>query len=141
MTFPEWLHKNMDENCVTNYKLARAIGVSVSTVANWKSGKFFPVSSQIMSLAKAFRVDPMEIVDMAPEDCAASRLSGVRKHIKREEKSGVVFTQDELSNILQLFNSSCRELKELAETAFSLSVALDEAIRKTVPVWTDRKRD
>lgn len=141
MTFQEWLYKNMDENCVTNYKLAKTVGVSISTVANWKNGKYFPVSSQIMSLSKVFQVDPMTIVDMAPEECAASRLSGVRKRIKKEEKNGLSFTYDELSNLLKLFNDSCKELKELAETAFSLSVALDEAIKKTVPVRDYKKED
>ncbi len=38
MNFPERLEKMQMERHETNYKLAKAIGVHQSTVANWKKG-------------------------------------------------------------------------------------------------------
>ena len=39
MAFAENLSKLLNDNKVSSYKLAKEIGVHVSTVSNWKSGK------------------------------------------------------------------------------------------------------
>ena len=133
MDFPRWLYDQMEENGVTNNKLSKVTGVSLATVCNWKNGSYFPASKQIMSLARYFQVDPTEIAAMAPEDCVESRLSGVGKIINREKKERPMFSTDELSNLLKLLNDSCTRLKESADLVSSLSVALDEAIRWSLP--------
>lgn len=39
MDFASVLRKLMDENGVTNYRLAKEIGCTATTVANWLAGK------------------------------------------------------------------------------------------------------
>ena len=42
LNFPEFLREKMRENHETAYRLAKEIGVSQSTIANWLEGRTFP---------------------------------------------------------------------------------------------------
>ena len=56
MRFCEQLDALMDEKCETNYALAKAIGASQSTVANWRNGKTIPAIRYVGKLAEHFGV-------------------------------------------------------------------------------------
>ncbi len=48
----------------SQYRLAREVGVTPSTVYNWERGRFEPKASQLRSLARVFGVsmDDIELV-------------------------------------------------------------------------------
>lgn len=54
MGFPENLSRIQTERGVTNYKLAKAIGISQTTIANWKDGTSKPRTLYINALADYF---------------------------------------------------------------------------------------
>ena len=53
MAFAENLSKLLQDKNVSSYKLAKDIGVHVSTVSNWKDGKK-PLVAHLLLVAKYF---------------------------------------------------------------------------------------
>lgn len=51
MGFPENLTRIQNERGVTNYKIAKALSISQTTIANWKDGTSKPRSLYINALA------------------------------------------------------------------------------------------
>lgn len=54
MGFSKNLARMQEERGVTNYKIAKALGISQTTVQNWKDGKSKPRSLYQIALAKYF---------------------------------------------------------------------------------------
>lgn len=54
MGFPENLTRFQEERGLTNYKLAKALGISQTTIANWKDGTSKPHNLYINVLADFF---------------------------------------------------------------------------------------
>ena len=64
--FNEWLTAKMKERGETNYAVAKAIGVSPSTVANWRSG-ISPIRSHLGLLAEHYGVALSELLKEGAE--------------------------------------------------------------------------
>lgn len=54
MPFPTNLKKLMDEKKITNYRLAKELGISATTVGYWVSGKNHPDLPSALKLAEYF---------------------------------------------------------------------------------------
>ena len=66
MTISEKISNLQDQRKETNYRLAKTLGVSQTTVANWRSGKTKPLHVYVVMLADHFGVS----VDDLKEDSA-----------------------------------------------------------------------
>lgn len=64
MTFSEWLSKQMGQRCETNYRLAKDLEVSQSTVAHWRAGTTVPHLSAIRQLAERYGVEREELAKL-----------------------------------------------------------------------------
>lgn len=49
----------MSQTGTSSYKLAKAIGVHISSVTNWRSGKCLPQAEHIKEISKYFNI-PMD---------------------------------------------------------------------------------
>lgn len=52
----------MNQTGTSSYKLAKAIGVHVSSVTNWRSGKCLPQIEHIQKISKYFNVPVDELI-------------------------------------------------------------------------------
>ena len=80
MCFAECLEKLMHDNGVTNYRLAKEVGCSATTVANWLAGKdimpsflqkvadYFSVSTDYLLTGEEKEKAPIDVVDEALRD-------------------------------------------------------------------------
>lgn len=67
MKFAEILQKLMREHDMSNYKLAKEIGCSQSTVANWLSETVFPQKRAQKQLCEVFGVSNDYLLGLTPE--------------------------------------------------------------------------
>lgn len=61
MTFSDTLARLMEENKISSYRLAKDIGVRVSTVTNWKKG-INPNMNHLVAIANRFDVSVDSLV-------------------------------------------------------------------------------
>jgi transcriptional regulator with XRE-family HTH domain len=52
---------------LTQEAAARALGISAETMTNWEAGFSEPKVSQLLDMAKLYRVDPSVLLTRAPE--------------------------------------------------------------------------
>lgn len=84
MKFAEILQKLMRENDMSNYKLAKEIGCSQSTVANWLSETVFPQKRAQKQLCEVFGVSNDYLLGLTPEqqlEDAEAELSEVSSRL------------------------------------------------------------
>lgn len=60
MAFSEKLRQLMDQNGISNYRLAKEINVSQSTVANWKNG-VTPLPVYVQKVAEYFGISANDL--------------------------------------------------------------------------------
>jgi transcriptional regulator with XRE-family HTH domain len=65
MKFGEWLSSQLSDKKITMRELARASGVSHSTISGVISGKRNPTGKFCVSIAKGLGIDPDEVVSRA----------------------------------------------------------------------------
>lgn len=53
-----WLTEARKDRALTQLELAALLGVGVSTLKRWESGKSYPLPAQRRALAACFGVDP-----------------------------------------------------------------------------------
>lgn len=63
MNFQQKICNLMAENCVTNYRLAKEIGVHASTVANWKKGNQYPNLGHLFKIANFLGCTVQELTE------------------------------------------------------------------------------
>lgn len=61
--FSKQLESLMREKCETKYALAKAIGASQSTVANWLNGKNFPAFRYIGKISEHYDIPISQILE------------------------------------------------------------------------------
>ena len=67
MLFADFLNYAMDQSDLTNYKLAKRIGVSQSTIANWANGITEPREKRRSEVLALFGVDEYDLEKGFPE--------------------------------------------------------------------------
>jgi DNA-binding XRE family transcriptional regulator len=65
MGFSENLTRLQEERGVTNYKIAKALGISQTTIQNWKDGTSKPRYLYQIALAKYFGCTVEELLEEA----------------------------------------------------------------------------
>ena len=116
--FSQNLKKLKENNGVSNYKLAKSIGCSQSTIANWVEGKTLPDSETLLKIASYFNV-------------STDYLLGDQNNIKvYDEHDNIVVIDDETRDIIDSLRTN-PEMKIL----FSVSKkATKEDILKAVKI-------
>ena len=56
--FKEWLSQKMQEHGESNYALAKRLGISQTTVANWLSGETKPFRPYALVLSQHYGEEP-----------------------------------------------------------------------------------
>ena len=85
MTFSQMLKKLMLSNNISNYKLAKELGISQSTVANWLSGKTAPSTTRINELAQYFNTTTSYLLNgTQPEKDPAAGSSFAEPQISKD---------------------------------------------------------
>lgn len=67
MDFADVLQKLMSEHEMSNYKLAKELGCSQTTVSNWLSGSFLPQNRAKKQLCDLFGVSENYLLGLSPE--------------------------------------------------------------------------
>ena len=62
MTFSNTLKTLMESNGMTNYRLAKVLGCSQSSIANWLDGKTKPSPDRLQAIADCFHVSVSELL-------------------------------------------------------------------------------
>lgn len=88
MEFASFLNYDMDKTGITNYRLAKEVGVSQTSVANWRSGDRFPRKGPKGKVLKLFGVTEGDINgDDFPEICLTSEEQKEKPPAQGEELS------------------------------------------------------
>ncbi len=64
MTFAEWLDEQMQKRSLSAGDLARALKVSVATVAAWRTGRREPVPESSRMISDYFGVPAEQVISM-----------------------------------------------------------------------------
>lgn len=92
MEFASFLNYAMDKTGITNYRLAKEVGVSQTSVANWRSGDRFPRKGPKEKVLKLFGVTDEDIKGYNfPEIC----LTGEEQ--KESPSQGGELSDDEMA--------------------------------------------
>lgn len=75
MEFSQKLKKLMEDNSLSNYKLAKELSVSPSTVANWLNGYTKPNKKAAEQIAEYFAVDTNSLSDNSKKLTSSHRKS------------------------------------------------------------------
>ena len=130
MRFAEFLAYAMEQTKLTNYKLAKLVGVSQTTVSNWLNGLTEPRNTMRDKVFALFGVDEQETKNGVPE---------IRYKEKKlpsnigEQPMG----DSELFDFLDMLRNrpECRMLFSVTKNAtkedVEKAVAIIEALRKT----------
>ena len=59
--FSQIVQNIMDDNNLSQFSLARTLGVSQSQISNWLNEKFSPSLSSVVKLCNHFDIDPVEL--------------------------------------------------------------------------------
>lgn len=94
MQFSERLEKIINEKNISKYKIAKELGISQSTIANWTTGKANPTVEKLAELIQ---------------------LIGVSADYLLTGKEGETITEDD-KRILKLYKATTGERREYIDT-------------------------